>query len=530
MTRGSILSSLGAMTMFAGITSLAAASAPHVFMPGIISAPGGVDCLTFSPDGNTVFFDRETATTVTIMMSHRVTGHWSRPRAAPFSGHWLDHDPVVAPDGSYLIFTSNRPTEAGGKPLHGGQLWRVDRDGDGWGSPVRLPAIVNFGTLIFAPSVAANGDLYFQSADTAHQFHLFYAPWRDGHFQRPVQLQIAPAGAYEQDPAIAPDRSFIVFDAGYAGKHQPERLYIAYRKGDRWSQPVDLGGAMNRLQPWGAHLGPDGHTLYVTSDAPTGVGPLHVNHIWSFDLGTRLPVMPRASGASASAYLTPAAKPGDRLDTIFSKAVAITGTDFEPLVRRVSGTASERITTAVSGVITENEQYVYDGGPAGSGPVTIRNHGITDCDARNKCTTNDSSSATTFDALLWGPVPDDVMLGSKWSVQVKAPWELGPPGTEQISVVRLDRTLGLITLERSGSGTGRSSDDTARDTFTIVSHGRSIQVKLNPGPATWHGRATFIHGITVADEIMLTRPVELVSDAGQVFHGTERIYTILTES
>jgi hypothetical protein len=513
------------MAMFAGVASLAAAagSAPHVFMPSIISAPGGVDCLTFTPDGNTAFYDRETATTISIMMSHRVAGHWSQPRVAPFSGRWLDHDPVVAPDGSYLIFTSNRPAVAAGKPLHGGELWRVDRDGDGWAPPVRLPAIVNFGTRIFAPSVAANGDIYFQSADTTHQFHLYYAPWRDDHFQRPVELQIAPAGAYEQDPAIAPDGSFIVFDAGYASKQQPERLYIAYRRGNGWSRPVDLGDSVNSVQPWGAHLGPDGHTLYVTSDAPAGVGPPHSNHIWSLDLVSWLPA------ASASVYLTPAAKPGDQLDTIFSKAVAITGTDFAPFVRRVSGTASERITTTASGVITEGEQYLYDGGPAGSGPVTIRNHGITDCDARNKCTTNDSSSATIFDSLLWGPVPDDITLGSTWSVQVKTPWELGPPGKEQISVVRLDRALGLITLERSGRGTGRSSDDTARDTFTIVSHGQPIEVKLKPGPATWHGRATFVRGITVADEIMLTRPVELVGTNGRVFHARERIYTIFTE-
>jgi hypothetical protein len=286
MARGSILSSLGAVLMFARLVPLAAAagSAPYVFMPDIISAPGGVDCLTFMPDGNTVFFDRETATSVTIMTARRVAGHWSQPRIAPFSGRWLDHDPVVAPDGSYLIFTSNRPVTPAGKPLHGGELWRVDRVGDGWGSPVRLPDIVNFGTLIFAPSVAANGDLYFQSADAAHQFHLYHARWRDGHFERPMLLQIAPAGAYEQDPAIAPDGSFIVFDAGYAGKHEPERLYIAYRRGDGWSPPVDLGDSVNGIQPWGAHLGPDGHMLYVTSDAPVGAGAPHRNHIWKLDL------------------------------------------------------------------------------------------------------------------------------------------------------------------------------------------------------------------------------------------------------
>jgi hypothetical protein len=540
MARGSLLSSLGAIAVLAGMATLASAAdpAPRAFAPDVLSAPHGVDCLTFTPDGNTVFFDREGANASTIMTSHRVDGRWSEPQVAPFSGRWVDHDPVVAPDGSYLIFTSNRPVVAGGGPLRGGQLWRVDRNG-GWASPVRLPAIVNFGTQIYAPSVAANGDVYFQSADNpAHRFHIYRAAWRSGHFQKPVPLRIAPAGTYEQDPAVAPDGSFIVFDYGYATAHQPQRLYIAYRRGDGWSPPVDFGDTVNRLQPWGAHLGPDGQTLYVTSDVEVGTGDQRGNHIWSLELAGRLrtrgktaadPVGTPSVAGSSSVYLAPAVTPGDRLDTIFSKAVAITGADFDPLVRRISGTASDEVTTVAADAITLHEQYLYDGRPAGSGTVTIRNHGITDCDARNKCTTNDSTSASIFDSLLWGPAPDEFAAGSTWSSNVKTSWEIGPPGKEEISVVRLDPGLGLITLAREGSGTGSSSDDAVLNTFTIASHGRSIKVKLIPGPATWHGRATFIHGVTLADEIMLTRSVQLVSDKGQVFHGTERIYTLFTE-
>jgi len=239
---------------------------PEIFAPGAISGPVGVDCLTFAPDGATVYFDQQAGASGFIMESHRTRDGWFAPRIASFSGQWQDHDPAMAPDGSYLVFTSNRPDTVGGPPLHGGHLWRVDRRGDGWGTPVRLPDAVNVGTGVYAPSVAANGDLYYQRRDeTDHAFHLYRSAWRDGRYQPPQRLALDRA-TEEQDPAIAPDGSFLVFDANYAGKDQPDHLYIAFRDDGGWSAPVDLGDAVDRYQPWGSHLGPDGRTLYFTSN------------------------------------------------------------------------------------------------------------------------------------------------------------------------------------------------------------------------------------------------------------------------
>ena len=115
--------------------------------------------------------------------------------------------------------------------------------------------------------MAANGDVYYQRRDEAtHEFHLYRTAWRDGQYQPPQRLALGDPAAHELDPAIAPDQSFIVFDANYAGKDQPDRLYIAFREGDAWSKPIDLGDAVNRYEPWGSHLGPDGRTLYFTSN------------------------------------------------------------------------------------------------------------------------------------------------------------------------------------------------------------------------------------------------------------------------
>ena len=240
---------------------------PEIFAPGAISGPAGIDCLTFAPDGNTVYFDQQAGWNGFIMESHRVGKGWSTPQIASFSGQWQDHDPAIAPDGSFLVYTSNRADVAGGPAVHGGHLWRVDRRGDGWSAPVRLPDAVNDATSIYAPSVAANGDVYYQRRDEPeHEFHLYRTAWRDGRYQAPQRLALGDPAAHELDPAIAPDQSFMVFDANYAGKDKPDRLYIVFREGDGWSRPVDLGEAVNRYEPWGSHLGPDARSLYFTSN------------------------------------------------------------------------------------------------------------------------------------------------------------------------------------------------------------------------------------------------------------------------
>ncbi len=258
--------SLVALGLGARLHAAPATATPEVFAPGAISGPSGVDCLTFAPDGATVYFDQQAGWNGFIMEAHRVGEGWSMPRIAPFSGQWQDHDPAMAPDGSFLVYTSNRADVAGGPAIRGGHLWRVDRRGNGWGEPQRLPDAVNVGTSVYAPSVAANGDVYYQRRDATHEFHLYRTAWRDGRYQPPQRLALGDPAAHELDPAIAPDQSFIVFDANYAGKDQPDRLYIAFRDGAGWGKPVDLGDAVNRYEPWGSHLGPDGRTLYFTSN------------------------------------------------------------------------------------------------------------------------------------------------------------------------------------------------------------------------------------------------------------------------
>jgi Tol biopolymer transport system component len=232
------------------------------------------DTLAFTPDRNTVFFDRNDGPRKTIMISHRINGHWSAPQPASFSGEWFDQDPVVAPDGSFLLFNSDRPVNAGGKPLvqsyfaggagPGSNIWRVNRRGDAWSDPVWLGATINSDVFIDFASVAADGTLYFMRWDaTQKSMHLWQSKYKQDAYSAPEFVTLGDPKESIHDPAVAPDQSFIVFDSGKV-KGGLGRLCIAFREGNKWGTPIDLGDTLNNDLPWGPHLDPDGHTIYFT--------------------------------------------------------------------------------------------------------------------------------------------------------------------------------------------------------------------------------------------------------------------------
>lgn len=258
------------------LAAKASGSTPEKLTLGGIIHPDTDDTLAFTPDGNTVFFDRSEGKHKTIMITRRRDGQWTAPRVASFSGRWYDQDPALSPDGSYIVFSSDRPVapagkrlvrDVGGKTYHGGNLWKVEREGAGWSAPRWLGAVVNQSSFLVSPSVAADGTLYFIQQDNRdHAMHVFSSHRRDGRYLAPVRVDLGDPATTTHDPAIAPDQSFIVFGYGKTTTGLG-RLCIAFREGSQWSQPVDLGDTVNGVGPWGSHVMPDGRTLTFTGDS-----------------------------------------------------------------------------------------------------------------------------------------------------------------------------------------------------------------------------------------------------------------------
>ena len=176
-----------------GVGPTASPPTSQIFAPGVVSGPANDGSPAFSPDGNTIFFTRSTANWGLIVESHHVDGHWTQPTLAPFSGEWPDSSPAMLPDGSYLVFESNRPKSPltscpnEGEPIPGSvsNFWRVERVGTGWTKPARLPDTVNLaGQSIWKPSIAADGTIYFVSIDKKGGKRLYSSQYKDGAYQQ----------------------------------------------------------------------------------------------------------------------------------------------------------------------------------------------------------------------------------------------------------------------------------------------------------------------------------------------------------
>lgn len=247
---------------------------PQLFSPGVISGPASDGTPTFTPDGKTLFFTRSGTRIGTILESHRVGSGWSAPRIAPFSGEWNDQHAVMSPDGAFLVFVSTRP--APGESEHVAHLWRSERTPHGWGEPKHLPATVNIGPRIFAPSVAADGSLYFLSIGKGRTMRLYRSRFVGGAYQQAEPLPFSTDATADVDPEIAPDQSYLVFaSAGRHGKDDTkEHLYIVFNERGTWGEikPLryegdDANGGSTDNEPL---LSPDGHTLYFSSDRSPG--------------------------------------------------------------------------------------------------------------------------------------------------------------------------------------------------------------------------------------------------------------------
>jgi hypothetical protein len=223
-------------------------TAPEIFAVGIVSTNASELNVTFSPDGNELYFTRRIDNRNTLMTMRRENDVWTSPAIARFSGTYSDVDPFITRDGRRLYFSSSRPIDGSGESKDA-DLWYLERNSEGeWGEPVHPGSPNTVGKDDYYTSLTDDGTLYFSIFEShAGGGDIYRSRWLDGRFERAERLAGAiNSEANEHDPFVAPDGSYLIFTSNRPGGHGSADLYISFAAPDgSWMEPVNMGDSIN---------------------------------------------------------------------------------------------------------------------------------------------------------------------------------------------------------------------------------------------------------------------------------------------
>lgn len=251
-------------------------SIPELFAPGIVST-GLMEhsSPTFSPQGDEAYWAAAGGRlrAMTIYFVSLANGQWGEAQVAPFSGGCVDGCPSFSPDGSALLFASNRldpQCTAGGTPNEL-DIWVVRRQESSWGEPLRLGDSINSAGREYCPTMTSDGTLYFdgEGGGLAGSYGLYSSSFADSTYSArerlPVELQ---SESPDFSMCMAPDGSCLVFASFRPGGYGKTDLYVSFLLAERgWSAPVNLGPSINTgANERFPNITGDGEYLFFVSD------------------------------------------------------------------------------------------------------------------------------------------------------------------------------------------------------------------------------------------------------------------------
>jgi len=235
----------------------------EIFAPGIISTGYNEHGVTFTPNGKEVFFRLLGPPHGIILTMKEVHGSWTSPKVALFSGRY-DGKCTLSPDGNSIIMSSSRPPSGFGPALEYWTIWKINRTSSGWGKPQNFPHLRGA-----YPTITNNGTIYFYARSENKKGDIFRSELKNGEYSAPAKVKAPISTQYwENDPYIAPDESYLVFQSDRPGTFGEGDLFVSFRlKNGEWSEPQNLGKGVNSSESGEGCpiVTPDGKYLFFSS-------------------------------------------------------------------------------------------------------------------------------------------------------------------------------------------------------------------------------------------------------------------------
>lgn len=221
-------------------------SIPIPFAPDLVNSEGWEYGGAFSPDMKEFYFitEAEEDKKQEFVVYQYKNNQWQDSVISPRVGQAF-----ISPDG---------------KTMHLGRRYK-ERTEAGWSAVKSLESL--FDSLrIMRLTASAKGTYYFDTFDPENlEFPIRYSRLIDGKYEAPKALGKAiNTGTYLSHPFIAPDESYLLFDAKREDGYGNSDIYISFRQQDgSWGEALNLGDKIN-TDAWeaAASVTPDGKYLF----------------------------------------------------------------------------------------------------------------------------------------------------------------------------------------------------------------------------------------------------------------------------
>ena len=227
---------------------------PIPFAPGLVSTEIYEYDGAFTPDMKAFYFIRRgeenKKSTFYEYKYSETKGTWEKSVVA---SPWIGR-PVISPDG---------------ETMHLGDRY-LKRTDSGWSEIQELepPTVSNDSMYIMRLSEAANGTYYFDTyKENEPAFPIRYSRLINGKHEEPKALPKAiNTGTFLSHPFIAPDESYLLFDAEREDGFGESDIHISFKQKDgTWGNAINLGDKIN-TDAWeaSASITPDGKYLFFS--------------------------------------------------------------------------------------------------------------------------------------------------------------------------------------------------------------------------------------------------------------------------
>lgn len=195
------------------------------------------------------------------------------------NSEYSEHSPVISANDSVLLYTARRPECLGAEP----EAFFYDEDvyvayskngewtsGENIGRPVNgtghdaTISLTADGKTLYIYRHKKAGGLYVTDFDEAGK------KWKEPRaVQKPLNSKF-----YEASICLSADSSLSFFTSDRPGGFGGRDIYMVRKEGkDKWSEPVNLGPAINTpFDEDAPYFHPDGKTLYYSSNGPNSMG------------------------------------------------------------------------------------------------------------------------------------------------------------------------------------------------------------------------------------------------------------------